>query len=886
MDLKEVQRNAIAWLRAAAQGSTVLCVLMIVLIWVGVDFHLRVEYADTERGAIQNSSNLARAFEEHLSRSLNEIDRSLKAIRQSYLLDPDHFNLKSWLKERQPFDDHTLQVAIISTSGFIKLSNLDSATSVGTDLRDREHYRRFVHATTDDFFISAPVIGRTTGKWSVQLARGIFNPDGSFAGVVDASLDPNYLSRFYDSVDVGTEGYIRLVGVDGVVRAVGGHSDEALAKDLRNGSLFDNFSRQPAGWYYTESGRTDHIPRLVTYRGVKDYPLIVTIGLSTDELFSGVYAKQRWYNLIAAALTIVILLINGLSMRGRLLREEMAQVHKLQNLRFNALLSDMPLGVSMFDASGRLAISNHRYFQMYRLQTERAPAGTPLIELVEQKKANGTFDGDAKAFCDDLATQLDQGLLVRGTAHLDDGRVISSLSQPMEDGGWVSIHEDITERKRSEEKIAYLAHNDTLTGLVNRAQFADRLNKLLASMDGKAKLAVLFLDLDHFKYVNDTFGHPLGDDLLKAVAKRLSECASDSDTVARLGGDEFAIIKTGLKEADEAARLAERICTEIKEPYDLDGVQAVVDVSIGIACAPEDSTRSADLMKQADVALYRAKNDGRSVFRFFEPAMFARIEQQRRLEADLRNAITMRQFELLYQPVVNIEDNRIVGVEGLVRWRHPERGLIAPSEFIPAAEETGLIIPLGEWVIRQACRDAANWPDEIKIAINLSPAQFRSPSLGKVIVDALTEAGVAPSRVELEITEEVLLGHNKETLATLNELRKLGIKIVMDDFGIGYSSLNYLRLFPFDRIKIDRSFVNDLSSGNDLSFAIVQAVSRLARALDIPTTAEGIETNEQLELLRAAGCTEFQGYLFSKPIPAADIARLVKIERPVRTNAA
>jgi diguanylate cyclase (GGDEF)-like protein/PAS domain S-box-containing protein len=1014
MRLKNTQETALTWLRAAAQGSTLLCALMIVLIWVGIGFHLRVEYAETESGAVQNSANLARAFEEHLSRTLNEIDRSLKAIRQNYLLDPDHFDLKLWLKARQPFDDHTLQVAVISPAGFIKLSNIDSATSVGTDLRDREHYRRFVHATTDDFYISTPVIGRTTGKWSVQLARGITNPDGSFGGVVDASLDPNYLSRFYDSVDVGTEGYIRIVGFDGIVRAVGGHSVEALGKNLSTAALFENFSKRKAGWYYTASNFTDHIPRLVTYRSVRDNPLIVTIGLSTNELFSGVYAKQRWYNLIAAALTLVILLINALGVRARLLREKMAQVHKVQNLRFNALLSDMPLGVSMFDASGRLAISNNRYFQMYRLQGERAPAGTPLIDLIEQKKANGTFNGDPEAFCDDLAKQLDQGLLVRGTGHFKDGRVISSLSQPMEDGGWVSIHEDvteqqraklrleqtrkfldtvienvpapivvkqpqtheivlvnhayeqfvglprerligcrsaelfpkqqaqliakfddeavnsnerltsaefalqtpangarnvtttslvvrdeadrpgflitviddITERKKSEEKIAYLAHHDALTGLVNRAQFADRLDKLMASMTGDTKLAVLFLDLDHFKYVNDTFGHSLGDDLLKAVARRLRECASDTDTVARLGGDEFAIIQTELGDVGEAARLAERICQEVKEPYDLDGVNAVVDVSIGIACAPDDSTGSAELMKQADVALYRAKNDGRSVFRFFEPAMFARIERQRVLATDLRNAIKKRQFELFYQPVVNIEDNRIVGVEGLLRWRHPERGLIAPSEFIPAAEETGLIVPLGDWVIRKACLDAANWPEQTKIAINLSPAQFRGPSLGRVIIDALADAGVAPSRLELEITEEVLLGHNKENLTTLNELRELGIKIVMDDFGIGYSSLNYLRLFPFDKIKIDRSFVKDLSSGNDVSFAIVQAVTRLSRALNVPSTAEGIETSAQLELVRAAGCTEFQGYFFSKPKPAADIAHLLRSEAPVATHAA
>jgi diguanylate cyclase (GGDEF)-like protein/PAS domain S-box-containing protein len=994
-------RTGASWLRAIAQGSTLLCVMMIALVWLGVSFHLQVEYNDAERAAVQNSANLARTFEEHLSRTLNEIDRSLKIIRSNYQLDPEKFDLKQWLSISQLFDDHTLQVAIISPEGFIKLSSI-GPSAAGTDLRDREHYTRFVNATEDDFFISKPVIGRTTGKWSVQLARRIYNADGSFGGVVDASLDPSYLSRFYSSVDVGNEGYIRIVGRDGIVRAVGGHTPEALGKDLTKASLFMNISKQPAGWYYTDSNFTDHIPRLVTYRGIKDYPLIVTIGLSTGELFSGVYAKQQWYNRIAVALTLVILAVNAFSVRGRYLREKMAEVLKLQNLRFNALLKDMPLGVSMFDKSERLTISNNRYFEMYRLPEETP--GTPLRAIMQRKKTVGTFDGDVGTFCDQLAEQLNRGLLVSAIKHLDDGRVIATLSQPMDDGGWVSIHEDITEqqvskarleqtrkfldtvlenvpapivvknpatrelvlvnqayeqlvgaqrekligstaselfpseeaelasklgddamqsgqitesaelflqtptkgqriitttslvvrdetekpaylitviddvteRKKAEERIAYLAHHDALTGLVNRARFAEILESLLVSANS-GRLAVLFLDLDRFKYVNDTLGHLIGDELLKAVADRLRSCMRDTDTVARLGGDEFAIIYPHAQDKQEVDRLADRICTTIKEPYDLGGLQAVVDVSIGIACSPDDAVLSVDLMKQADVALYRAKADGHGIHRFFEREMFSRIEAQRILEADLRRGLMQGQFELFYQPVVNIEDNTVVGLEGLIRWHHPERGLIAPGEFIPVAEETGQIVALGEWVLRQACADAAKWPSQIKIAVNLSPAQFRSQNLAQVVINALAASGVAPSRLELEITEEILLAHDRENLSILEKLRNLGIQIVMDDFGIGYSSLNYLRLFPFDRIKIDRSFVNDLSSGNNLSFAIVQAVTRLARALNVPSTAEGIETKEQLELVRAAGCTEFQGYLFSKPRPAAEIARLLQL---------
>ncbi len=873
------------WLRAIAQGSTLLSAMMIALVWIGVGFHLKVENSDAESGAVQNSANLARAFEEHLSRSLYEIDRSLKIIRANYLTDPDGFDLRGWLKISHLFDENTLQVAIISPAGFIKLSNINSATSVGTDLRDREHFTRFVNATTDDLFISKPVVGRTTGKWSVQLARRINNPDGSFGGVVDASLDPSYLSRFYSSVDVGSDGYVRIVGSDGVVRAVGGHSLDALGKDLSKAALFDNLAKQPTGWYYTDSNFTDRLPRLVTYRTIKDFPLVVTIGLSRSEVFSAVYAKQRWYNLIAIALTLLILVVNGFSVRGRLLRERMAQVLRVQNLRFNALLADMPLGVCMFDERSRLAISNDRYLQMYRLPKDGVVPGTPLREIVQYKKASGAVLGNVDAYCEDLAGQLGSGLLVRGVSYLDDGRAISSLSQPMEDGGWVSIHEDITDRTRAEEKIVYLAHHDPLTGLLNRARFADQLDEQLASRKAGAQLTALFLDLDHFKYVNDTHGHLAGDELLKAVADRLRGCVAETDVVARLGGDEFAIIHIELEGAEDAARLAERILATIKAPYQIGGLQANVDVSIGIARAPEGAIRSAELMKRADVALYRAKGDGRSVYRFFEPAMFAQVAARRALETDLRNGIARGEFQLLYQPVVNIETNRIVGMEGLLRWHHPDRGTISPAEFIPIAEETGLIVPLGEWAIRRACFDAASWPAEIKIAVNLSPAQFRNNDLAQSVINALAASGVAPHRLELEITEEMLLGHSGETLAILEQLRELGIQIVMDDFGTGYSSLNYLRLFPFDKIKIDRSF-NDLANGNDLSLAIVQAVTRLASVLEVPTTAEGIETKEQLELVRAAGCTEFQGYFFSKPRPAAEIIQMLQAERRVTAASA
>ena len=440
----------------------------------------------------------------------------------------------------------------------------------------------------------------------------------------------------------------------------------------------------------------------------------------------------------------------------------------------------------------------------------------------------------------------------------------------------IAVIEDVTEKRSAEEQIAFLAHHDALTGLPNRTQFSKRLEDALDWVGRGQQLAVLFLDLDHFKTVNDTLGHFIGDELLKAVADRLRECIRDVDMIGRLGGDEFAIVQTGISGPDDISALAMRIREAVTEPYDLGGIQAVADLSIGIALAPDDAQDAAELMKRADMALYQAKSEGRGRYRFFEPAMDAEMKARRKLDTELREALANDEFTLFYQPVVSVDSGTIVGVEALLRWRHPKSGLIEPAEFIPIAEESGLIIPIGEWVIRQACMDAAPWPSHISVAINLSPIQFRSPLLPMSVINSMALSGIPASRLELEITEDVLFKDNSENLALLQQLRGLGIRIVMDDFGKGYSSLNYLRRFPFDKVKIDRSFINDVSTDRDGSCAIVRAVVGLATALKVSTTAEGVETQEQLDFVRAAGCAQYQGYLFSEPKPAKEIVQLFR----------
>jgi diguanylate cyclase (GGDEF)-like protein len=396
---------------------------------------------------------------------------------------------------------------------------------------------------------------------------------------------------------------------------------------------------------------------------------------------------------------------------------------------------------------------------------------------------------------------------------------------------------------------------------------------------------VLYLDLDHFKSINDTLGHGVGDELLKAVAQRLKGCIGEQDTIARLGGDEFAVVQTGIGSPSNVANLAARMRDALIQPYDLEGHQVPADVSIGISIAPDDTSDADQLLKNADMALYRSKADGRGTFRFFEPQMDERVKARRTLELDLRNAIVHGEFELYYQPLLNLERHEISACETLLRWHHPTRGMVPPVEFIPVAEETGLINQIGEWVLRQACVEAASWPPDIALAVNLSPVQFKNQNLAQLVVSALAHSGLPAQRLELEITEAVLLQNNEATLATLHRLRELGVRVAMDDFGTGYSSLSYLRSFPFDKIKIDRSFICDIAD-KDESGAIVQAVTSLASRLNMATTAEGVETEAQLQIVERLGCTEMQGYLYSRPVPAAKLAGLLRMDRSEESGAA
>ena len=444
---------------------------------------------------------------------------------------------------------------------------------------------------------------------------------------------------------------------------------------------------------------------------------------------------------------------------------------------------------------------------------------------------------------------------------------------------------DITERKRAEARLAFIAQHDGLTGLPNRSLLRQQMDDILLHTRRSAeKVAVLVLGLDNFKAVNETLGHGVGDKLLRGVAKRLKSMLREEDTVARLNSDEFAIVQSGVARPEEAVLLAKRLLEAVGEPYLLDGHSVVIGASIGIAMSPGDGDESDKLLKNADMALSRAKNDSRGTFSFFEAEMDARAQSRRKIETDLRQAIQDDVLRPYYQPLIDLSTGRITGFEALVRWPHPERGMISPAEFIPVAEETGLINAVGGLMLRRACMDAAQWPDDVRVAVNLSPLQFRVGNLLSVVMDTLKQSGLPPTRLELEITETLLLEKSSQVLATLHALRSLGVRISMDDFGTGYSSLSYLRSFPFDKIKIDQSFVRDLGANPDAQ-AIVRSIISLGKGLGVTITAEGVETEAELSCLRHEGCHEGQGFLFSRARPNVEIVRLLQAQRGEKPTA-
>jgi diguanylate cyclase (GGDEF)-like protein len=733
--------SALRQLRLWSQPAIYFGVAMIAAIWASVSFHLAVEHDRSQLAAIQNTSNLARVFEEHIVGTLTEIDRAIVLLRASYKLN-GNLDLANSITN----SDLLTQVRVLDPDGVLIAASTEPILA-RVDFSDREYFQVHLNSKTDELFISKPFFGRMTKNWLLQLSRPIRAADGSFEGVIGASLDPGYLAKFYQSVDVGQDGAIFLAGLDGFVRASAGFKSDVIGGSMLGSQLFKKISQADTGSFLT-SGNQDGIKRFVSYRVVKGFPLVVYVGLAEHEVLANYWYNRSAYFAVAAGATLLIVIVAGFAVRYR----------------------------------GKL--------------------------------------------------------------------------------------------NAAEVEARNLARHDPLTGLPNRRFFAEKLDECLRRVSDTQWLAVLMLDLDGFKVINDTHGHAVGDKALSEFARRVTALLRADSVLARIGGDEFVIIMPKINSLDDPTNLARRIAAAVAEPFVIGNTSAEFGVGVGIAIAPNDGTDPDELLRRADRALYRAKATGRSSVRFFEPEMDAHVERRIQVEQELRSAIASNAVVPHYQPIVSLDGNRIIGFEALARWESKSLGNIPPDVFIPIAEETGLISVLGGQLLRRACLDANAWPATFVLAFNVSPIQLRDPTLGLRILSILGQTGFSPRRLEIEITETALVENMGVAQTVIDDLRRAGVRIALDDFGTGYATLTQLLSFHLDKLKIDRSFVSRLDQSED-SQVIVRAILGIAKGFGLTTTAEGVEDAGQLACLKAIGCTEGQGYLFSRAVPAAEIPALL-----------
>ncbi len=763
---------------------------------------------------------------------------------------------------------------------------------------DRDFIRGLRAEGAPASYVSAPSRSKETGEWTIYLSRRVEAPGGQLLGFMFSTIHVNYFEQFYAKLPLTGGGSFALFRHDGMLIArypsIGPGIGRSYAATM-------NFNRLLGALDHGAIRTTsilDGKDRLIVPNAFAGFPLIITVADTMDSILRSWREQIR---ILAATTVLLELMIAGTMLLGvrhlrgreRLLaaetartraeadlalaeeREYAAETLHRQELRFDTAVQNMPQGLIMLDDAGRVMAINRTFCDCFGVPMELLPLGTSYARLVELVLAVGR---NTQQDLNELRRRREElvGPNARATFVWEPADGLSfTVTHQRVDEGWLTTFENITEQRAAQTRIAHMARHDALTGLPNRVLFHETLDNALALARRGHLVALHCLDLDHFKTVNDTLGHPVGDVLLQQVAERLRDGLRETDVVARLGGDEFAIVQTTIASPLDASTLAGRVVALIGAPFDIDGHRISIGASVGIAFAPVDGLDAKQVLRCADLALYRAKADGRGVYRLFQADMDAAIQARRALELELRQALSGGQLELFYQPQIDVRARRTAGCEALVRWRHPEMGLVSPDQFIGLAEETGMIVPIGEWVLQQACAAAAAWPDPLKVAVNVSAVQFRKDDLVCAVIAALRESGLPASRLELEITETVMLQDTEATLATLHQLRELGVQIAMDDFGTGYSSLSYLRRFPFDRIKIDQSFIRELAKQDDCS-AIVRAVIALGRDLGMAITAEGVETRQQLEMLERAGCDEIQGYLFSRPVPEAAAIPLLR----------
>ena len=718
-----------------------LGIALIATIWGAIWMQVASERRAMVQSITQETSNLALVFEQNTERTASEIDRIIRYLRASYERQGFRADWPTLVLEEFTSNRRTVQIAVMDATGMMITSSKMLHPKKPVDLSDREHFR--VHAAapgyTDRLFISKPVLGRASKKWSVQFTRPYADANGKFAGVIVVSLDPDFLTRNFAALKLGSDGGLAIIGEDRIVRAGAGSFKKVFSKPIAVDIVLPADSEADPNTHLKLTQLTNG-PLVTVVRKLKDFPLTAIIARGDAPMFSAWEENRRKYIWGGGTLTVAIVLALMMS-------------------------------------------------------------------------------------------------LIR--------------------------------RRIYERQLSHLARHDGLTDLLNRRAFSERLTKHLKS-GSERSFAVLLVDLDCFKNVNDTFGHPVGDQLLINVSQRLRFKLSKDDTLARLGGDEFAILIERSACRDAAAELAGQLCGILSVHYMIDGQRIEIGASIGIVSGHDDFEDEDQLMRSADLALYASKNAGGRTYRIYDKRMDEEAQARREIESGLRYAIDFGQLEVHYQPIYNTEDLDMQSVEALIRWRHPEKGMIPPGAFIPVAEQTGMIVEIGSWVMERACIEVATRSPTLEVAVNVSAIEFRDGDVASGVRQAITRSGIDPTRLKVEITESLLMSKDLTTLDQLDRIRKLGVRISMDDFGTGFSSLSYLQSYPIDCIKIDRAFVNGLETSSN-SEAIIEAIARLAKAMGMTTVAEGVETERQLEMLKEIGCAQAQGFLLSRPKPIDEI---------------
>jgi diguanylate cyclase (GGDEF)-like protein len=869
---------------AQRRSTAILGTIIIAMLWIGIAATFLQRARTDQANAERTNENFALVFEENVARALDEIDTAILYLRDSVEMRKDTTDYNTIIRTTVVPHEIMVQDAIVDANGIVRASSAGPQPTPPIDVSDREHIRFHMHTNDDRLFISKPVIGRSSGQWSVQLTRRFNNSDGTFGGVIVASLNPLHFTAFYDKIDFGLVASIALIGTDGVVRSSGGTATRrfALGQDLTGTALFKHM-QQGSDRVFEYAAAHSRKTILTTLRKVRGYPLWVSVGVRESDVMEPSLASLRWNALAGFLFSLIVL-----ATMEKILRDEARVKQKVEQL--NLTLEHMNQGIMLVTKDLEIPIINKRCSELLGLPDSFVDHPSRFDELSNHQIGSITqLPGADIVACAETATIGISGAVAD---HITaDGAIIEVQSTPLPDGGFVQTFTDITKRRQTDAHITRLASEDPLTGLPNRRVFQSAIEKLSrcdeaggAHPGDSADFAVLLLDLDQFKIVNDTLGHRIGDLLLIEVARRLMQALRPGDVLARLGGDEFAIVLPSIASRTALGAIAGTIVEMVAQPYEIDGHRIRSTVSIGIATGPDDGKNADDLLIAADLALYTVKGSGRATYRLYERAMHDEVKDRRQAEMDLREALERGELHLEYQPIIDLRRKVVSGFEALTRWRHPTKGAVSPSVFIPMAEDCGLILPLGEWALRQACRQAAQWPGGLKISVNISPIQFSMPNLVDIVVGILQETGLEARRLVLEITEGMFISDMQKTIAILHRLKELGIGVAMDDFGTGYSSLGSLRSFPFDKIKIDRAFISDLGENTENS-VIVQAVIIIARALGMTAVAEGVETEAQQRLLTALGCDEVQGFLYSRAVPIEKVPELIARWTTERTGA-